>query len=204
MSKRRIGIAFLTIIFVILLLGQVFQRQLRLTVFVEPNTESEINWVANDGLWFGGTYQDEDGDGKLNIKLPADSTLVTLGRTFGPKLIISVFLPTEGQLLRENANSYCPIFIPDENIVLVNECTLSTTKIDEAVAIEDLELIGGESAQTTGLLVKDFSLFLDSPLSARLLSIELLEKESLDTLPTYSGMGQIVGYDFLDYAWGFR
>lgn len=204
MGKERVGIIFVGVLLVIAIVGLSLQKNLRLKAFVESNSQAEVNWIAEDGLWFGGTYEDDDGDGKVVIDLPGDATLVTIGREFGGKPALTVISPEQGHLLKEDANADCPVVVANESIPLLNECMLSAVNMDESFGVGELEIEAGSNDKIIGFFVKDFSTLLASSSSVRSVSIELLDFELLETLPAYTGGGQILGYDSLKYELGFR
>ena len=201
MVRKRNWIVVGALVVVILVLLTAIQKNIWLKVPLEPDSQAEINWLAEEGMWFGGTYEDNDGDGEVSVRLPDDTTLITIGREFGDKSHLAMITLQENRALENLLPTRCPIILAQNNTSLLNICKLPTDGFSEVTEIKEPDMVHGEIMHVNGFLTKNASGFLAQSPSVRYASIELLDGRVSEQLPTFTGSGRLVDYDELFLKW---
>jgi hypothetical protein len=197
-SNQKWFAAIVLLILVSLILFINITKKLLLTITVEPNSMAEINWRTPDGLKFGGTYSDSDGDGEIEAWLPQDATRITIGRQFLEIPNISVITSDSSSELNQDVPATCPIVMTSEANGLLTTCSLPTESPKNNM-YQTTTFVEGKSTNLVGVTTQHATYSLEEIPNPRLVSIEALAQDLIQNLPDYSGEGQIIGYDTLNY-----
>lgn len=193
-GHKKTVITFFLLLTLVILLN--IHKYMILKVYLEPFSRSEINWVAEDGLWFGGTYSDSNGDGTVIIRLPLSTSLLTIGREFNGSPNI-VMIGYQNRLLREMMPFQCSIILANNNTPLLNHCWTSNAQQDQDI----IHIVAGEVSNISGISSRNVSALLGNSSSLRSVSIEFLDFVLAEDIPLFSGEGRIIGYDLLFFQW---